>query len=111
MTASQQFETGGPLSAADHVAIATLATEMRYIRQSLDEIRQDVKTIGPAHVTRNEWMQRNDVVDGKFTDVDKRITGIVTDLASKRVPWTSIAAIVISAAVLIFDVLPRVAIP
>ncbi len=89
-----------PMTVADHVAVIQMATEMRGMRETLSELKTDVKGLSENYVSRREWETRNATVDARFAS-------ILADLAARRIPWTSIAAIAISAFVLLADVLPR----
>lgn len=79
-------------------SMAVLAVEVRYIRAAVDEIR----TANSGNVTRNEWIQRNDYVDSRFTALNN-------ELASRRVSWPAIAALVVAVSVALFDLIPAIA--
>lgn len=78
-------------------AVAVMAVELRYVRAGVDELKAGQN----LSVSRNEWEQRNGYVDSRFGDMDK-------ELAARRVPWTSVGALVIASAVLIIDLIQRV---
>lgn len=72
-------------------ALAVMAVEVRYIRAAVDDIRLS----NQHNVTRNEWEQRNNYVDGRLNTLDAR-----------RAPWWSVASIVVAAAALLVTIAP-----
>jgi hypothetical protein len=95
--------------ASGHIALAALTVEIRGMKEAVAELRTDIREGKTSTVSRNEWEQRNKTVDDGFSAVDKRIAALSADIASKRIPWTSIAAIIIAGAVLLFDLIPNLA--
>lgn len=104
-----------PVPMTEHVALAVLTSEVRHIKEAVDRI----ESAASQNVPRTSWEQRNIFVDEKFiqvnkdikdleTDTNKAIGEIWTELKAKRLPWTSIAAFIVAAALAFFEILDRV---
>lgn len=90
-----------PFPASGHIAIATLAVEVKSMKDTLTELRDEVRKERDNHVSRNEWEQRNKTIDERFA-------AIIADTASRRVPWTGVAAILIAAGALMLNLTPYI---
>jgi len=64
-------------------SVAVMAVEMRYVRAGIEELKQGQQQT----VSRNEWEQWKLVME--------------RELNSRRVPWPSVGALVISGAALL----------
>lgn len=78
--------------------IAVMAVELRYIKDAVERIEKANLLV----VTRNEWLQRNEYVDKRFSDIDK-------ENAAKRAPWWSIVTAFAAIAALLITVIPLIA--
>lgn len=79
-------------------SMAVMAVEVRYIKEAVERMERT----NSVNVTRNEWEQRNQHVDARFTEIFK-------DMASRKMPWTSVAAFVVAGASLLVIVIPLIA--
>lgn len=91
------MNAAAPTEPGPDASLAVLTVEVRYIKAAVERIEQG----NAGHVTRNEWEQRNGFVDSRFVGLDK-------ELAARRVPWTSVGALVIAGAVLVIDIIQRI---
>lgn len=78
--------------------LAVIATELRTVKEAVERIERS----NQGNVTRNEWEQRNIFVNEKFAALEK-------ELAARRVSWVAVAALGLSAAVILFDLIPQLA--
>lgn len=81
----------------DEVARAIL-TEVKDVvaetRTDVKDLREEVGEIGKRFVSVDTWRQRN-------AQVDDAIGNLNRELLARKVPWTSVAAVVIAAVALI----------
>lgn len=94
MEASHRAEELQPTNLEASVAVLTV--EMRYVRAGID----DLKTGQTRSVSRNEWEQRNGHVDGRFAQIEK-------EASARRMPWPSVGAFIVAAAVLLLNVVEK----
>lgn len=109
----------------DRVAIAALQVEVKGMRDDIQNFRNDFASLreeihrsASNSVTKGEWLQRNAYVDGKFdghaetmtsikdnltrevstvkADLGREIAEVKQEQASKRLPMTAWAAIIIA---------------
>lgn len=78
-------------------SVAVMTVELRYVRQAVDEIKSNQQ----SSVSRNEWEQRN-------TYVDNRIGAILTELATRRLPWPTVGAFLTGAVAVSLVVIDKV---
>lgn len=78
--------------------IAVMTAELRHIKEAVDRIEQNTA----KNVTRTEWEQRNQFVDGRFSAFEK-------ELAARKAPWWSVGALAISAAAFLVVLIPLIA--
>lgn len=83
---------------APETTLAVIATELRTVKEAVERIERS----NQGNVTRNEWEQRNQFVNEKFAALEK-------ELAARRVSWVAVAALGLSGAVLLFDLIPQIA--
>lgn len=96
--------------------LAVVVARLDDLRESVAELRLELRSSTANVVSRGEWTQRNNLVDGKFDTQGREIAqlrqdhagdvaGLRAELASRRAPWWSVIAaigsIVAVAAVLI----------
>ncbi len=87
------------------VAVATLAATVGSLTSSVDALRQELRDDRKTYVQRGEWEQRNRTVDSNFSHQGREIGQLRTDVASRRAPWWSTWAVVLSAGALVWSVL------
>lgn len=92
----------------DRIALAKVETTLVGVVTTLGELRDEIRSQRGETVTRNEWTQRNTHVDAKFDHQAEDISEIKQDLASKRAPWWSVAAVVIAGLALLYTILASV---
>ena len=102
---NQHNPNHSPVPVSEHVALAVISSEMKHIKEAVDRIEASVG----KSVPRESWEARNTHVDSKFIEVQKDIVELWAEIKSKKVPWTSTAAFIVAAAVLLFDLIPRLA--
>lgn len=81
----------------DEVARALLGEMKELVQETRDDVkglREEVGEMGKRFVSVDTWRQRN-------LQVDDAIGNLNRELLSRRVPWTSVAAVVIAAVALI----------
>lgn len=115
-----------PIPMTDHVALAVLTTQMGHIKEAVDRIEGYAK----ENVPHSAWTQRNQYVDDKFLqtlgaisavkedvvkdiaeikkDNAKAVAEIWSEIKSKRVPWTSIAALLVAGLLGLFEMIDRI---
>lgn len=94
-----------PVNDNEQATLAVVVSRLDDLRGDLHSIREDLRRTGENSVTRNEWMQRNGYVDAKFDDQGRDIADLRTDMASKRVPWYTVAALLLSGGALGWTIL------
>ena len=60
------------------------------LTSAIESLRTEMQQQGQVYVPRQEWEQRNRLVD-------ERHLSVTTELASRRVAWPAVAAVVLSA--------------
>jgi hypothetical protein len=88
----------------DRITLAKVDTTLEGVVKTLGEVRDEVRGLRGETVSRGEWMQRNAYVDMKFDSQGSDISEIRTDLASRRAPWWSVAAVVVAAAAVLWSI-------
>lgn len=81
----------------DEVARALLAETKGLVQETRDDVkglREEVGDMGKRFVSVDTWRQRN-------LQVDDAIGNLNRELLARKVPWTSVAAVVIAAVALI----------
>lgn len=81
----------------DEVARALLGEMKELVQETRDDVkglREEVGEMGKRFVSVDTWRQRNAQVDDALGNLNR-------ELLSRRVPWTSVAAVVIAAVALI----------
>lgn len=114
-----------PIPVTEHVALAVLTSEVRHIKEAVDRI----ESAASHNLPRSSWEQRNTYVDEKFLQVanmiadaktnlskdikdletssNKAIQELWTEIRSKRIPWTSIAAFFVAGLLGLFEIIER----
>lgn len=83
------------------VAVARLEDLRTEVRSLRDEVRRQHGDV----VARNEWMQRNAYVDGKFDDQGKDIAELRSDLSKRTPQWWMVAPAVVAVASLVLTII------
>lgn len=92
----------------DRIALAKVETTLEGVVTTLGELRDEIRSQRGEKVPRNEWIQRNTHVDAKFDNQAEDISDIKQDLASKRAPWWTVAAVVFAALSLLYTILASI---
>lgn len=66
--------------ATDTITLEVLAAKVDMLREDVSEIKGDV-------VTRGEWLMRNELVNERFTAINREIVALRKDIESRRAPW------------------------
>lgn len=85
--------------------------DTKTLTESIEAVRQQLAAMRGEVVSRDTWETRNAHVDGRFQDQGREIGDLRTshakdiadlraDIASRRAPWWSVAAVVVAAAAL-----------
>ena len=108
----------------DEVTLAVLAARMDDVRADIRGMRGDLAAHRAELVPRGEWEQRNRHVDARFQDQGREIGTLRTSLEttktalegkvaaaeqradSRRAPWWTVAALVLSGAALLVTLTP-----
>jgi len=80
----------------ENATLAVVVSRLDDLRGDFASLRDELRRTSETSVTRNEWLQRNGYVDGKFDDQGKDISDLRAELAGKRAPWWTIVAVVTS---------------
>lgn len=75
--------------------IAVMRSDIQNIKGSLERIEK----AGLSNVPRTEWEQHNAYVESRFT-------AVLAELAARRAPWWSVAALLIAALALADNYIP-----
>lgn len=76
--------------------LAVVVSRLDDLRLDVGLIRTDISGVRSENVPRGEWEQRNNHVDSKFSAQGREIADLRTELHSRRAPWWSVGAIIIS---------------
>lgn len=75
----------------------SVAVELRYIREDLDEIKTSLKEIPRGYVTRAEWELRNAHDDSVHSSIRH-------ELNRKHAPWWAVGALGVAALSVIISI-------
>lgn len=78
----------------DRATMATVVVELKYLRQDVEELSEQLKTTAGVHVTRAEWQLRN-------AHVDSVMSNLRHELNARRTPWPTVASVAVAAVALI----------
>lgn len=67
----------------------------------LEDIAADLRDMRANYVPTAVWVQRNAHVDSRLQSIGRELGDLRTEVRSKRVPWPSVASVVISGAALL----------
>lgn len=85
--------------------LAVVAARLDDVRTDIAEMRTEVRQAAQHAVSRGEWGQRNEHVNSRLQELGREIGQLRTELASRRAPWWSVAAVLVAAAALVWSVL------
>lgn len=99
--------------------LAVLVSQVADARQDIQQMRNEVAAARGESVSRNEWLQRNKMVDERFGAQGREIgdlrgvhvadmTMVRNDINSKRAPWWSVVSLIIAAAAVAATFLPAI---
>lgn len=74
--------------------LAVVVARLDDLREDMKALRAEVRSSTANVVGRGEWVQRNNLVDGKFDTHGREIAHLRTDLAARRTPWPAVAGAV-----------------
>jgi len=96
--------TAQPPTATD-VALAALTQQVASLDQNVGAMRVELRDDRKTYVQRGEWTQRNETVDRNFSAHGREIGALRADLNSRRAPWWSTWAVVLSGGALAWSLL------
>lgn len=64
--------------------LAVVVARLDDLRESMTELRAEVRSSTANVVSRGEWVQRNQHVDGKFDSQGREISHLRAEVASRR---------------------------
>lgn len=82
----------------DDPGLAVVAARLDDLREDIRELRGEVATSVADKVSRGEWLQRNTAVDERFQGQGREIAQLRSELAARRTPWPTVAAVVVAIA-------------
>ena len=82
--------------------LAIISSRLDDIKQDIVEIRDDQRLTNRQMVSRNEWEQRNNYSDNKFTSLGREIGDLRTEINSKSAPWWTWATVLLAAASFVY---------
>lgn len=74
--------------------LAVVVARLDDLREDMKALRSEVRSSTANVVGRGEWVQRNNLVDGRFDSQGKEISHLRTEVASRR---TSVPVVIGSA--------------
>lgn len=80
----------------ENATLAVVVARLDDLRTDMANLRSEIGSQRNEVVARNEWLQRNAYVDSRIDGLGTDITDLKTDMASRRAPWWSVVAVVIS---------------
>lgn len=98
-------DPSGVPTTATAVALATLTEQVSSLNKNVEGLRSELRDDRKTYVQHSVWEQRNKTVDANLAHQGREIGQLRTDLASRRAPWWSTWAVVLSAGALAWSVL------
>jgi len=89
----------------DAITLAVIASRLDDVRDDIGQMRGDMSGFAAKHVTRGEWEMRNAFSDSKFSGLGREIGDLRGELRARRAPWWSVAAVLVSAAALLWTLI------
>lgn len=89
----------------ENATLAVVVSRLDDLRKDFSDLREELRRTHEDKVSRREWIQRNDHVDSKFDTHSKDISEIKQEMASKRAPWWSFAAVIVAGLALAWSVI------
>ena len=100
--------------------LAVVVARLDDLREDMKALRAEVRSSTANVVGRGEWVQRNNLVDGKFDAHGREIAqlrqdhagdvaGLRAELASRRAPWWSVVAAIGSIVAVAAVIIPALA--
>lgn len=96
--------------------LAVVVARLDDLRESMTELRAEVRSSTANVVSRGEWVQRNQHVDGKFESQGREIARLCTDIVQartvaeqRRAPWWSVVAAIGSVVAIAAALVPALA--
>lgn len=93
------------MNESDPVTLAVVASQIGDLREDIRDLRGDISSARDNNVSRGEWVQRNSNVDTRFQNQGREIGELRLELRSRRAPWWSVGALILSAGALLWTVL------
>ena len=88
--------------------LAVVVARLDDLRESMTELRAEVRSSTANVVPRGEWVQRNQHVDGKFDSQGREISHLRAEVASRRTPWPAVAGAVTGAGSLLIILIQNI---
>lgn len=85
-----------PLPDEDRVTLRVVAERLADVQASQTAIQQQLTQQAVVFVPRGEWVLRNQQVDGTFSAHGREIGDLRAELRSRRLPWPSVVAAIVS---------------
>lgn len=82
------------------VTLGVVVARLDDLRTDMRAMREEVRKGQETSVSRGEWGQRNAHVDSRLDGQGREIGDLRTELRSRRLPWPSVAAAIVSIAAL-----------
>lgn len=92
----------------DAVTLAVVAARLSDLKTQVGEIGTMLTAQRAEFVGRNEWLMRNATVDTRFEGQGREIADLKTELRTRRLPWPTVAAVVVAGAALALEVVSRI---
>lgn len=90
------------------IDIAVINTKLDALTASVTELTKQIGLSNESKVSRNEWEQRNNYVDGRLQSLGREISELRIDIKTEktnRPHWTAIVGAVVVVIVLSLDVI------
>lgn len=88
---------------------AVLLAHLGAIKEGMDELRDGMKRVHRDYVTTAVWTERNLHYDHALGSQGREIGELRVELRSRRTPWPTVAAVVISGMALFVTLTERIA--
>lgn len=76
--------------------LAVVVARLDDVREDIRELRTEVTTSVADKVSRGEWNEHKQLVESRHAGLGREIAQLRTELASRRMPWPAVGALVVA---------------
>lgn len=81
----------------ESATLAVVVARLDDLRADMQSMRDEIRKSSENAVSRGEWGQRNQHVDTRLNSLGREVGDLRKDIDSRRAPWWSVWAVVLSA--------------